>query len=249
MSHEDPYRPNPGRDRGAYTPPTEDDLPFDRGGYDAHRGGGHGPVGGGGKTPPLTLIISIAVLLAIIVAVLVLRPWDSANPDKAPPAVGTPVGEMKGDVPVDAQPVDPEAGIDVYSDAENPTTPPTFVPPPETVQPRPLPQPVETPTAPPAATTPPPAKTEPAPTPAPAAGGTSGVQIGAFSTPAIAEREYNQVVGRYPSLTRGGSRRVQEVTSSSGSTLYRTTVTGLSREQATSLCTAIKSGGGDCIVR
>lgn len=150
-------------------------------------------------------------------------------------------------MPVDAQPVDPEAGIDVYSDAENPTTPPTFVPPPETVQPRPLPQPVETPTPPPAATTPPPAKTEPAP--APAAGGTSGVQIGAFSTPAIAEREYSQIVGRYPSLTRGGSRRVQEVTSSSGSTLYRTTVTGLSREQATSLCTAIKSGGGDCIVR
>ena len=40
MSHEDPYRPNPGRDRGAYTPPTDDDLPFNRQGYDPRRSGG-----------------------------------------------------------------------------------------------------------------------------------------------------------------------------------------------------------------
>ena len=38
MSHEDPYRPNPGRDRGAYTPPTDDDLPFNRQGYDPRAG-------------------------------------------------------------------------------------------------------------------------------------------------------------------------------------------------------------------
>ena len=247
MSHEDPYRPNPGRDRGAYTPPTDDDLPFDRGGYDPRRGGGHGGGGGGPKAPPLTLIISAIVLVLLIIAVVVYYRAGPRSSDDAPPAVGTPVGEMKGPAPVEAQPVDPEAGIDVYGAAEPPTAAPTFVPPPEAVQPRPAPQPVETSTPPRAVTTPPPAKAEPAP--APAAGGTSGVQIGAFSTPAIAESQYNQIVGRYPSLTRGGSRRVQEVTSSSGSTLYRTTVTGLSREQATSLCTAIKSGGGDCIVR
>ena len=76
-----------------------------------------------------------------------------------------------------------------------------------------------------------------------------GVQIGAFSTPNLAEREYNAVVGRYPQLTEGGSRRVQEVTASNGSTVYRTTVTGLSRDQATGLCNAIKAAGGDCIVR
>lgn len=251
MSHEDPYRPNPGRDRGAYTPPTDDDLPFERGGYDPRRGGG--PAGGGGaKAPPLTLIISGVVLLLLIIAVVVYYRAGPRSSNDAPPAVGTPVGEMKADAPLDAQPVDPEAGIDVYSGAEAPTAAPTFVPPPEAVQPRPLPQaepaaPPVTRPAPPAATTPSAEKAEPAP--APAAGGTSGVQIGAFSTPAIAEREYGQVVARYPSLTRGASRRVQEVTSSSGSTLYRTTVTGLSREQATALCTAIKSAGDDCIVR
>jgi hypothetical protein len=251
MSHEDPYRPNPGRDRGAYTPPTDDDLPFDRGGYDPRRSGG--PAGGGGaKAPPLTLIISGVVLLLLIIAVVVYYRAGPRSSDDAPPAVGAPVGDMKSDAPVDAQPVDPEAGIDVYSGAEAPTATPTFTPPPEAVQPRPLPQPVDSAplpapvTRPPATTTPPAEKAEPAP---PAAGGTSGVQIGAFSTPAIAEREYGQIVARYPSLTRGSTRRVQEVTSSSGSTLYRTTVTGLSRDQATALCTAIKSAGDDCIVR
>ena len=36
---------------------------------------------------------------------------------------------------------------------------------------------------------------------------------------------------------------------SNGSTVYRTTVTGLSRDQATGLCNAIKAAGGDCFVR
>lgn len=251
MSHEDPYRPNPGRDRGAYTPPTDDDLPFDRGGYDPRRGG---PAGGGGaKAPPLTLIISLLVLVVLVVLIgLMIVNGGFRKEGEAPPAVGAPVGDMKSAAPVDAQPVDPEAGIDVYSGAEDPATAPTFTPPPEAVQPRPLPQPADSAplpapvTRPPATTTPPAEKAEPAP---PAAGGTSGVQIGAFSTPAIAEREYGQIVARYPSLTRGSTRRVQEVTSSSGSTLYRTTVTGLSRDQATALCTAIKSAGDDCIVR
>ncbi|RZJ30737.1 MAG: SPOR domain-containing protein [Brevundimonas sp.] len=247
MSHEDPYRPNPGRDRGAYTPPTDDDLPFDRAGYDPRRGGpSGGGGGGGGKAPPLTLIISAVVLLLLIIAVVVYYRAGSRSSEDAPPAVGAPVGEMKADAPLDAQPVNPEAGIDAYAGGDSPTEEPTFVPPPETVQPRPLPQP-ETVAPPVIRPTPPVEKTEPAPPPA--AGGASGVQIGAFSTPAIAEREYGQVVGRYPSLTRGASRRVQEVTSSSGSTLYRTTVTGLSREQATALCSAIKADGDDCIVR
>ena len=247
MSHEDPYRPNPGRDRGAYTPPTDDDLPFNRQGYDPRRGGG----GGGGKGPPWTLIISAAVLLILIVAVFIYYRAGPRTSDDAPPAVGTPVGEMKSAAPVDAQPVDPTAGIDVYAGAEPPTDAPVFTPPPEEVQPRPLPAaPIEGGALPaparPAPAAPPPAKAEPRPAPV---GGSSGVQIGAFSTPTLAEREYNAVVARYPQLTEGGSRRVQEVTSSSGSTVYRTTVAGLSREQATGLCDAIKASGGDCIVR
>lgn len=56
------------------------------------------------------------------------------------------------------------------------------------------------------------------------------------------------MVGRHSRFTQGATRRVQEV-DSNGRTLYRTTVGGLSREQATGLCNAIKAGGGDCIVR
>lgn len=253
MSHEDPYRPNQGRDRGAYTPPTDDDLPFNRGGYDPRRGGG----GGGGKGPPWTLIISAVVLLVLIIAVAVYysRGGLRASED-APPAVGTPVGEMKAGVPIDAQPVDPTAGIDVYSEAPAATTDPTFTAPPEEAAPRPAPAPIE------GAPLPAPARPAPAPAPTPAAppakkaepgpapvGGSAGVQIGAFSTPTLAEREYNAVVGRYPQLTEGGSRRVQEVTASNGSTVYRTTVTGLSQEQARALCGAIRASGGDCILR
>ena len=54
---------------------------------------------------------------------------------------------------------------------------------------------------------------------------------------------------RYPRFTAGADKRVQEVTASNGSTVYRTTVTGLSRDQATGLCNAIKAAGGDCFVR
>lgn len=250
MSNEDPYRPNQGRDRGAYTPPTDDDLPFNRGGYDPRRGGG----GGGAKAPPMTLIISGVVLLILIIAVVVYYRAGPRSSNDAPPAVGTPIGRMKADVPIDAQPIDPEAGIDVYSEAEAPTTAPTFVPPPEVVQPRPAPRPVEAAPRPaPVA----PTRGGPAIVPAPKAdprpaapiGGTSGVQIGAFSTPSLADREFAAVTARYPQFTAGADKRVQEVTASNGSTVYRTTVTGLSREQATGLCDAIKAGGGDCFVR
>jgi hypothetical protein len=243
MSHEDPYRPNPGRDRGAYTPPTDDDLPFNRQGYDPRRVGS-----GGGKSPPVTLIVSGLVLVVLIVAVIIFYRSGLRSSTDAPPAVGKPVGEMKVPAPIDAQPVDPEAGIDVYRAPAAPGAVPTFTPPPVAVQPRPAPRPVDAAPLPPVAA--PAARPTPAPEKAaPAAGGASGVQIGAFSAPGIADREYGAVIARFPQFTRGAGKRVQEVTASNGSTVYRTTVTGLSREQATALCSAIKAAGDDCIVR
>ena len=239
MSNEDPDRPNQGRDRGAYTPPTDDDLPFNRGGYDPRRGGGGG---GGAKGPPMTLIISGVVLLLLIIAVVVYYRAGPRSSNDAPPAVGTPVVQMRVEAPLDAQPVDPEAGINVYNDAESPDATPTFVPPPEQVQPRPA-----APVAPVAPATPTVKKAEPRP--ALAVGGTSSVQIGAYSTPGLADREFAATLGRFPQFTAGADKRVQEVTASNGSTVYRTTVIGLSREQATGLCTAIKASGGDCFVR
>lgn len=239
MSHEDPYRPD--RDRGAYTPPTDDDLPYRR------QGGGPRSTGGGGKAPPVTLIVSAGVLLVLIIAVVLFYRSGLRSSTDAPPAVGTPVGTLKVEAPIEAQPIDPAEGVDVYDRGAAPgTEAPTFVPPPEAVQPRPTALAATTPVRPAPVTAPAPApKTEtPAPTRA-----VAGVQIGAFSTPGIADREYAAIVGRYPQLTGGASKRVQEVTSSSGSTLYRTTVTGISAENARALCGAIRASGGDCIVR
>ncbi|MDI1279893.1 MAG: cell division septation protein DedD [Brevundimonas sp.] len=244
MSHEDPYRPNAGgdRDRGAYTPPTDDDLPFQRNSYDARRAGGS-QAGGAGKAPPVTLIISGAVLLLLIIAVVIFYRSGLRSSTDAPPAVGTPIGDLKVEAPQDAQPIDPEAGVSVYGPPSEIPADPTFIAPPEAVQPRPV-----APTAPaPVATTPAPAtkvETRPAPV-----GGSSIVQIGAFSTPGIADREYSAVAARFPQFAAGATKRVQEVTASNGSTVYRTTFTGLSRDDARAFCAAIKAGGGDCLVR
>lgn len=260
MSHDD-NRPD-SRDRGAYTPPTDDDLPFNRGGgYDARRG----PAA---KSPPVTLIISGVVLLLLIIAVVVFYRSGLRASTDVPPAVGTTVGSLKVEAPVDAQPVDAETGIDVYrNDTAASTAAPTFTPPPEEVQPRPEPRPlpVETAILPapvPAAARPapapaarpatPPARPAATPAPAPAgstATGASAVQIGAFSSTAIADREFAAIAARFPQFARGSAKRVQEVPTANGSTLYRTTFTGLSRERAQAFCTAIKAGGGDCLVR
>jgi outer membrane biosynthesis protein TonB len=252
------YDDNPRPDRGAYTPPTDDDLPFNRN-FDARRA----PAS---KAPPVTLIVSALVLVALIVAVVLFYRSGLRSSEDAPPAVGTPVGEMTVEAPLEAQPVDPEEGVGLYRDAPvTDETNPTFAPPPEAVLPRPVPS--AEPIAPPPAkatpapapaparpTTPPPAATpapvaEKAPAPSGASAGTSGVQIGAFSSPAAADREYAALSARYPQYARIAQKRVQEVTTSAGNVVYRTTFTGLSRDSAQAFCAAIRSGGGECLVR
>ncbi|MDK2749043.1 MAG: SPOR domain-containing protein, partial [Brevundimonas sp.] len=160
MSFDDENRPG----RGAYTPPTDDDLPFRRNSYDPRSGGGGRNVGlGGGKSPPVTLIVSAVILLVLIIAVIFFYRSGMRASTDAPPAVGQPVGEMKTAPPVDAQPVDPADGVRVYRDeAETTDAPVTFTPPPEAPQPRPAAPPAAAPTG----QGLPPAKAAPAATPA-----------------------------------------------------------------------------------
>ncbi len=242
MSYDDDNRP---RDRGAYTPPTDDDLPFNRGGYDARRPAPQ-------KAPPVTLLVSAGVLLVLIIAVVLFYRSGLRSSTDAPPAVGTPVAQLKVEAPVEAQPIDPEAGVGLYDETSEAPAAPEFAPPPETPLPRPAPRPIET-----AEATPPVRPATPAPrpaveTPAPVAtgaGGSAAVQIGAFSSTALADREYAAVAARFPSFARNATKRVQEVTASNGSTVYRTTFTGLSAADARAFCAAIQAGGGDCLVR
>ncbi len=259
MSFEDDNKPG----RGAYTPPTDDDLPFRRNSYDPRNGRNVGS--GGGKAPPVTLIISAVVLLLLIVAVIFFYRSGMRASTDAPPAVGQPVGEMKTAAPIDAQPIDPAEGVRVYRDeTETTDAPVTFTPPPEAPQPRPAAPPTAAPTGQglppakvvtPAAPTPRPTTPAPAPVAAPATkapaatGGSASVQIGAFSSTEIADREYAAVAGRFGAFASGAEKRVTEVTSSSGSTLYRTAFSGLSRERAVAFCNALKAAGRDCIVR
>lgn len=259
MSFEDDNKPG----RGAYTPPTDDDLPFRRNSYDPRSGRNVGS--GGGKAPPVTLIISAVVLLLLIVAVIFFYRSGMRASTDAPPAVGQPVGEMKTAAPIDAQPIDPAEGVRVYRDeTETTDAPVTFTPPPEAPQPRPAAPPPAAPTgqglppanpATPAAPAPRPTTPAPAPVAAPATkapaatGGSASVQIGAFSSTEIADREYAAVAGRFGAYASGAEKRVTEVTSSSGSTLYRTAFSGLSRERAVAFCNALKAAGRDCIVR
>ncbi|MFN5481144.1 MAG: SPOR domain-containing protein, partial [Brevundimonas sp.] len=222
MSHEDPRgRSERDHGRGAYTPPTDDDLPFNRG-YDARR------APSGPSRPPVTLMVSVAVLLALIVVVVLFYRSGLRASEDAPPAVGEPVGELRVEAPVDAQPVDPEAGVSVYADAQTPG-PVTFAPPAAEPLPR---EALPAPTAAPAARAP----AGPAPVPArPAdpvgealvradraagtpATGSASVQIGAFGSTAIAEREYAAVASGFPQFASGTGKRVQEVTSSNGQT-------------------------------
>jgi hypothetical protein len=247
MSYDDDNRPRDHgqRDRGAYTPPTDDDLPFNRGDYDPRRAPPQ-------KAPPVTLLVSAGVLLVLIIAVVLFYRSGLRSSTDAPPAVGTPVAQMKVEAPLEAQPVDPEAGVGLYDETPEATTAPEFAPPPETPLPRPAPRPAETaekaepvrpatPAARPAAETPAPV--------ADGAGGNAAVQIGAFSSTAVADREYAAVAARFPQFARNATKRVQEVTASNGSTVYRTTFTGLSAADARAFCAAIQAGGGDCLVR
>ena len=242
MSYDDDNRP---RERGAYTPPTDDDLPFRRngGGFDARRG----PPA---KAPPVTLLVSAGVLVVLIIAVVLFYRSGLRSSTDAPPAVGTPVTQMKVEPAEEAQPIDPEAGVGLYEETDDVSTPPVSAPPPETPLPRPAAPVATTPARPPV--TPPATRSTPVETPAPVAtggGGSAAVQIGAFSSTALADREYAAMAARFPSFARNATKRVQEVTASNGSTVYRTTFTGLSAADARAFCAAIQAGGGDCLVR
>jgi cell division septation protein DedD len=100
------------------------------------------------------------------------------------------------------------------------------------------------------------AKAEPKPAltaaaPKPAAKAMSGpmVQIGAFSTEALAEQSMNAVAAKIPGRTAGKTLKVEKA-EIGGKTLNRALVGGFaSKADADSFCSALKAQGGDCSVR
>ena len=110
-----------------------------------------------------------------------------------------------------------------------------------------LPKPAPTP-APQPAPKPPEKKAEATPPPPkPGSGGPASVQIGAFSSEAIAAKEWSAAVARAGGAGRG--KRVEKV-ERDGAVLYRTTVTGFpDKASAQAFCDRLKAAGKSCFVR
>jgi cell division protein FtsN len=74
------------------------------------------------------------------------------------------------------------------------------------------------------------------------------VQIGAFSSQSLADKEWSKAAAVAPGAMAGRGKRVAPVTKD-GVTLYRTAITGFdSRDQAVALCEKLKASGGTCFV-
>jgi hypothetical protein len=220
-------------------------LAFD--GYPAPRRGGPAPV---------TLILSLFVLVAAAGGVFYLYRGGLREPGGPPRPVGAPVGDVRVAAPSQPQAPDPATGLTIYKD--HPSTPegaPAFVPPPEQPTPRPVAQ-AALPTAPPS---PVPAKSAATaksasidtllaadaapipskpPSPKPALVSTSDgkpadpkgapytVQIGAFSSETMADKGWNGAAEEAPGDMAGKGKRVVPVTKPDGTVLYRTAITG-----------------------
>jgi len=105
--------------------------------------------------------------------------------------------------------------------------------------------------APKAVVTPPPkpAPVVAKPAPAPAAGGAAAVQIGAFSSSALADSGWADAGRIAPGAIAGKGKKVEAI-QKDGSTLYRTQVTGFaSRADATAFCNQLKAAGKNCFVK
>ncbi len=246
--------------RGAYTPQNEQSLAFDA----------RAPVRGS-RPVPMTLIVSAVVLVTLIVAIFLIYRGGVRREGDAPQPVGPTVGEIKGPAAPEARPADPAAGLQIYRGDPAAPANPAFAPPPE----QPLARPttpiapadpigaalergeaaVAAPPAKVAAAPPPPpappvkAAAAPAPAPVAAAGGPAVVQIGAFTSTALAEKGWNDAARLAPGMAAGKGKSVQAI-EVAGKTMYRTAVTGFaSRADAATFCSALKAGGKDCFVR
>jgi outer membrane biosynthesis protein TonB len=88
-----------------------------------------------------------------------------------------------------------------------------------------------------------------APAPAAKAGGVAAVQIGAFSSQALADKGWNDAAALAPGAAAGKGKSVEKV-EKDGKTLFRTQVTGFaSRADASAFCARLKAAGKACFVK
>jgi outer membrane biosynthesis protein TonB len=172
---------------------------------------------------------------------------EDGQPQAVPPAPQfTPPPEQpmaRPTEPVVAAPLAPAAAPAPNATALRPALPAAPAPAATTPAPAPKAAPAPAPVV-----TPPP-KTASVPAPTTSAAGAAAVQIGAFSSQALADKGWNDAAAIAPGLAAGKGKRVERVPSGGGF-LYRTQVTGFaSRADASAFCSALKAAGKDCFVR
>jgi hypothetical protein len=256
--------------RGAYTPPTDAPLSFDarqpvRGSRPLpmtliisavvlltlvvavvmiYRGGVRGP-----NEPPATIGSQVAEMK--------VPPAVGSQP--ADPAAGLQIYQNEEPSPSTtyaAQPETPLPRPTAPVDAKPITTaalPAATAPKPAAAKPAPTIESLATaavaPTPKPVAAKPTVVATAAAPKPATSAGGSAMVQIGALSSPALADKAWSDAARLAPGLAAGKGKKVEAV-DKNGTTLYRTSVTGFSsREAAKAFCDAISAAGKSCFVK
>ncbi len=282
------------KDRGTYSPPTEDSLSYETRRTTAR------------DQAPITLIISGIFLVVLLLAVVLFYNSGLNNHGRPAPEVGDSLGDIKDAKVEDAKPLSDQDMLEPTTDTSGGATfaPGTEAPlrdqstsqaavdqapPPATPIQGPLPsqannaaitgQPaaatVPVPAAkaaatavtPPAATAAKPVVTpvKPVVTPAatasaaatpasavvtkPAAGAGAVVQIGAFESTDMANKEYAKVASSFGLFLGGTSKHVEKVETAKG-TFYRTSFVGFaSPEKAKSFCSALKASGHDCFVK
>ena len=90
---------------------------------------------------------------------------------------------------------------------------------------------------------------EPAAKPSTMPPGSAGVQIGAFSSQALADKGWNDAAAVAPGASAGKGKSVEKI-DKDGKTLFRTTVTGFaSRTDAAAFCDRLKAAGKACFVK
>lgn len=242
-------------ERGTYSPPTEDHL-----NYESRRG----------PPPrdqmPITLIASAIVLVVLLLAVVLF--YNSGLNSRTAGDVGEPIANYKDGAIEEARPLADDDLLDpvLNEDAAMASaTAPTFSEDTEAPQAREVISEAPAPVAPikgplnadgtlndnvlpPANTTPAPKPVEATP-PVASGGGAASVQIGAFGSRDIADREYAQIASSYGMFVGGTSKAVEKV-DRDGKTFYRTSFSGFaSKEKAKQFCDALMAAGKTCFVK
>ncbi len=226
---------------------------------------------------PVTLIISVLLLLGVAGGVAYLYRDGVRGADGPPRPVGAPLRDVRTIAPPTPEAADPAAGLSIYKDDPNAAATPKFAPPPEEPAPRAV-------AAQPAPAAPPVQSTDASPAPSATsktmtidklidqsdakpdkapkvdkidkakadqtdAAKPAVVQIGAFSSEDLATKAFHDAARLGGGKMGGASMHIVPIVKGD-ETLYRVAAVGFSsKEDAQTVCEKLKAAGKSCFVR